>query len=467
QNKINICAIIINLFRIPKIRTDQSFGFGWRKAKRPSSSSSSSSYSMSESGASKFFSVVSDDILLEVFLLLPHRRYLIQCSTVCKRWFSLISHAEFNRRFIEYHERKRSSDRSYSLPYTLLLRASPNTHRPPICDILSKKSKSIHGQQSPSVGVYSHILPQNGIIRASVEDLVLLSRYPNKYCIYNPLTRQGLWLPVAPRGYCFKCGFVCEPNSSGYTSTNITDQYRFRVLHIAGFSNNWNNWNDYVFDGELFCSETGKWSKLVFSFPQRLAPNLKFVADFIASRGILYSLVEGVDDNQICVKGIVALDLSMDDTSEEDRNRCRFIHLPADFGRGWRARRGKVCFGMVRGQLRLSQLVKIVEEAVLKVWELDCNNNNDADWVLVHHARLKCTEETNTSVAAFHPYNGDVVFMLRDEEIYKFEIGEEKYKKVGEFRGLGLYCTKEKLPGSLRAFTLVYPSWPTPISKIP
>ncbi|PON61023.1 F-box domain containing protein [Parasponia andersonii] len=403
--------------------------------------------SISKTAASKHISILNNDLLLEVFLRLPHRRSLIQCSIVCKSWFYVISHPQFSRRFIEFQNYKRSSDSSSyysSLPYTILFITSRNTRRP-LGEIVSKKSEILNGIQ------YESTLPPNTSIRASFEDLLLLCRDWKEYCIYNPLTRQLLWLPDAPspRNHLEKCGFVSELMNNG--------QYQFKVLLIIKYSDQEND--DCVLDGATFCSETGKWSKAIFSFPKTLAPGYKTFEDFVVSNGILYSLVDAGD-----VKGFVAFDLSTDCTSKDDeRKQCHFIELPINFGRGWRASRDKVCYGVVQGQLRLSQMVKMKREYDLKIWELDCKNIDYVYWVMLHRVRLKKEKKASMGVAAFHPNNADVIFMLRNQELYKYEIGKERYH-VGELRGPDMPLRKYLIEDFFRffqAFNVVYPPWPT------
>ncbi|PON93302.1 hypothetical protein TorRG33x02_108730 [Trema orientale] len=188
--------------------------------------------------------------------------------------------------------------------------------------------------------------------------------------------------------------------------------------------------NKYVFSGVIFCSETGKWSPSTFSISWALDHGFMFPSDFVTNNGTVYSLL--LNDFGHKVKGIVAFDPFIDVTSDDEDDipkRCHFIHLPIDFCHRWK---GKVCFGVVQGRLRLSQLLKFKGDFVLKIWELN-DNNSGGDWLLVHHVRLTSAKTYKTRVAAFHPNNGNVIFMLHnsEREIYRYEIGEEKFEKIG------------------------------------
>ena len=65
------------------------------------------------SAASKFMSIVPDDLLVEIFLRFPTGRSVMRCAAVCKRWSSLVIDTcsrKFIRTFIQYHLHKQSLD---------------------------------------------------------------------------------------------------------------------------------------------------------------------------------------------------------------------------------------------------------------------------------------------------------------------------------------------------------------------
>ncbi|EXB92425.1 hypothetical protein L484_021409 [Morus notabilis] len=155
--------------------------------------------------ASEFISVVNDDLLLEIFLRLPHGRYVIQCAAVCKRWHSLITNShdidKFIHRFIQYHlhkQSKKSLDSSYYPAYVSSILFK--------CCILESKSESTSTNTNTTSSSSRSICNLNFLpgwpileIRASYNDLLLVSsRFPRNDYICNQLTRQWLALPEFP-----------------------------------------------------------------------------------------------------------------------------------------------------------------------------------------------------------------------------------------------------------------------------
>ncbi|PON72483.1 hypothetical protein PanWU01x14_065180 [Parasponia andersonii] len=155
----------------------------------------------------------------------------------------------------------------------------------------------------------------SGTAKALSDDLLLelFLRFPHQrylihcsrvfsrtqYGIYNPLTRQLLWLPDAPND---------GRNSFFHEFSNLYDPKCGFVYEVK---------ND----------ETGKWREL--SYPPGSARVVHYFDDFVARNGILFSLV-GVGD-----VGIVAFYPSVDSTSEEDdRKICHLISMAINFVAG-------------------------------------------------------------------------------------------------------------------------------------
>ncbi|PON35049.1 hypothetical protein PanWU01x14_339330 [Parasponia andersonii] len=306
--------------------------------------------------------------------------------------------------------------------------------------------------------------PTSLAIKASVRDLLLVSSSYLEYHICNPLTWQCVPLPEPPRGRYNVCGLLtCEPNNSQLLSN-------YRVLLKGDISV---NEYEYVLYGAICCSGTGKWSRSMLWCPRTLVPEFEWWSHFfVANNGILYSQLTGNEDD---IRGFAAVHLSSGTISTDSPIRIqfqfRFLHLPFGFGRGWRACLEHVCSGVVQGRLRLSQLLKTNQKFVLKVWELNHNSNdNFVHWLLVHEVRLKRNlNRTNRMfMAAFHPNNGDVIFVFCDHDLYRYKIGEGKYKKVGQLPHLK-YPTNnaDKLTRYFRTCTLVHPTWPTLIPILP
>ncbi|PON63182.1 F-box domain containing protein [Parasponia andersonii] len=66
--------------------------------------------------------VTDDGPLFEILIRLPDSRSIIQCATVCKHWYSLVSRSEyFIRSFNHHHRQKRllmGPNSRYYFPFT-------------------------------------------------------------------------------------------------------------------------------------------------------------------------------------------------------------------------------------------------------------------------------------------------------------------------------------------------------------
>lgn len=102
-----------------------------------------------------------------------------------------------------------------------------------------------------------------------------------------------------------------------------------------------------------------------------------------------------------------------DDDDEEEQKRCRLISLPLEFARGRaHGHSRKARLGVVWGHRKLSQFyfLKWSNTYVLKAWELDDDDHNNASWNLVHDVRFKRSDESVVLfLAALHPEDGNVV----------------------------------------------------------
>ncbi|PON78423.1 F-box domain containing protein [Parasponia andersonii] len=172
--------------------------------------------------ASKFMSTITDDLLFEILIRLPDSGSLIQCGTVCKRWFSLVSRYEYFIRTFNHHHRhqrrrrrqiKRPNSR-YSLPFTLLTRGAYVTSSgvPALHHLIMNSFPS--GTQwttttttiiwrwrwrwrwlSRFFGLVGGEIP---FVRSSFDDLLLVDRTRKGFYICNPLTGQCVALPTYP-----------------------------------------------------------------------------------------------------------------------------------------------------------------------------------------------------------------------------------------------------------------------------
>ncbi|PON56357.1 F-box domain containing protein [Parasponia andersonii] len=393
-----------------------------------------------ESAASKFWSVVGDDLLREIFYRLPRYRFVIRCSIVCKRWYSVIN-SNFDELVFENHNRKHntsSSDDHSSSGYfsscTLLLSLN-KIDRPLYLLFLDKSNTS-----SISTTTFLNFVPwpeHDLVIQSSLDDMLLVSRKcnPTSFCVCNPLTEKWIALPEAPNDRPRR-GLVRD------------DQNRFRVVLL-----------DIKFDGyhdvyyaTIFSSETGKWSESSYKLPPLMVPEI-----FGLIHGP-YNQSQGVSTtNGGRVHWLRAGDV-IEFSSYVERGPRLFV-LPEEFGNEQDVRLTS-CLGVVRGQLRLLEIFKRGFGFVLKVWEL---NHESGEWNLVHH-RVKWVASM-FKMLALHPADGDEIFMLRDYVIWIYNIREDRYKRLGE---------SPKIPDEEIGltyldgiFTLTHPVCPTSLFALP
>ncbi|PON98036.1 hypothetical protein TorRG33x02_061100 [Trema orientale] len=430
---------------------------------------SEKSQSETETGESKFISmndILSNDVLLRILVRLPNDccRFVIRCSTVCKLWFSLINSIDYcNLRLM--HDQSQSQ----SLPYALIFRYEYCGFSQPLYEY-SSSSSAPNGSST----CYLDFLPWPKVrIYSSFDDLLLLSHgHDNNFLICNPLKRQYLDLPKPPasmarvRTDCIQGGLVFKPDVRQQRRLNPKldlSQFSFRVMlrRWTGLDKDWIS-SYYVV---TFCSETGKWreSALKFCDHSELHDSTP-----LSCNGMLHWLANTTME-ECTYHGIVAVN------PFEDANNpkyCRFIDFPLGLVQGnGRSSNLRVRFGLVRGQLRLAQLLGNKRVGfVLKVWELNYDHNVDDDdkggspwtWTLMHEVEVSANNHT-LFVIAFHPDNGNVVFFLRYPRlICKYDIGEEKMEQVG-------HLPNEHYPyefaESLYSYSLVHPLWPTPIPR--
>ncbi|GMN59891.1 hypothetical protein TIFTF001_028986 [Ficus carica] len=454
---------------------------------RESSSHSSAAESVVavSEAAAKFMSVVSDDLLQEILFRLPHSKIVIQCGTVCKRWFSLVTSRSqgglyYIRKFNHHHRLKRQQQQERKqveehLPYTLLMTSRyssggddlqfsycPYT---PCNNFFSDKSKILrHGKVSllttgDGHDGYLDFLPwPSRVIKSSFDDLLLIMPNRKEFLICNPLTRQWILLPWT-RNFpdLDSCGFVCKPNcncnsqfggsySYSYSNNYCNCRIKYRVVLISRL-------HDSV---SVFSSETGQWTESTLQFPETL---YDWHATSVGNNGILYWAL-GVTQ----LKGIVALNAFKDGDDLEEK-RCRLICLPVEFARGFgygHSKRARL--GVVRGRLRLAQVyfLKRSDSYVLKAWEL-VDDHRNASWDLVHHVRFKRSDKSVLLfLVALHPDDGDAVFLTSGnngetecQDLFQYKIGSDDVEPVCK----GRY-------GSC-VFPLVHPWWPTTIPSLP
>ena len=203
-------------------------------------------------------------MLFEILSRLPCRLAL-QCKSISKRWYSLISDPSFIRGFCHRH-------RNYSDPFTLLLQYHRNIL------VVPSENSDLYLHCCGGGFDFLNFLPciERGRenfpyrIKAAFNDLLLVCRNVppmhslpcfTEYYICNPLTKQWLMLP-SRRTRIVMVGFICEPYSQQELAIA---NYRYKVVRwiFPSFESNTSE-----LEMEIFSSGTGEWSNFVVSLPR-------------------------------------------------------------------------------------------------------------------------------------------------------------------------------------------------------
>ena len=401
------------------------------------------------------FNTFGDDLLREIFIRLSDCQTAIRCSAVCKSWSSLIRSPDV------VHSFHRLEPAGPSRPYTHLLRWERLTNFGTFCQLSSViRSDPLLGKPLPS-GTRLDFLPwpvtPDVKVRATLGDLLLVSRSRREYGLCNPLTGQSLALPRAPNIKVGYFGLACESKSCE-KQLGCNCNIRFRVVLIGDHFNDLED-DDSLFLVAIFCSETGQWTKSEF----KNTP--------VASNGSMHWLIHNC---------IVAFD------PFNHQNRCHHIKLPADLrclvpvGLLGGRRHCKVLLGSVQGRLRLSQVMRKNinrPRPSLRVWELTYSSGDGSSpptpwWLLVHDSEIE--DGGRLRVVAFHPDDGDVIFLGCDydsnsdsdrNQVYQYDVAKRKLVADGNLPWLDMWeMFRTKCP---KVFTLSHRSWPTLIPPLP
>ncbi|XP_030509494.2 uncharacterized protein LOC115724166 [Cannabis sativa] len=429
------------------------------------------SHKTNEQGCSvSLMSTLGDDIFLEILLRLPDFRCIVECSYVCKRWFSIISRSKayFSHRFNHYHRQKRlcnsssSSSSSPSLPFTLLFtNLAMIDHYFFAEQYISERSKILHYGQEAALNFLPWKMYKNGLyLESSFEDLLLVGIYP-KGCLFvcNPFTRQFVELPRSPNAFHRRSRYalvVSEYSKIKYKVVQISTE----VDDITSVS------PPFLLHLTIFSSETGQWSSSTFNFPEvALFDRCSYRTPIVGSNGIVY-WPYGVYKTE----GLVALDICS--------KQYHLVGLPRELGHDWRSLGSRIHVGVVRGKVRLAQFFwyKRKQFFVFKAWEL-VDDDKMCNWNLVHyHDQMKMSEccmslSSLLTIHALHPDDGDVFFFSLSNKTLKAkeDIRIFQCQMLGQNQShIEILCN---LPPKIYAsrvsvVSLLHPWWPTQVPDL-
>ncbi|CAH9144166.1 unnamed protein product [Cuscuta epithymum] len=444
-----------------------------------------------------------EDVLLEILARLPNSRNAIHGGLVCHLWHSLISQQQFIPRFIGLREQKKKEQ-----PYSIIFRMvdvferAPDEYYRPICNLFSEESMVLHGGETvtscrsyPPSGSRGGVQPPspNMVIGASCGDLLLLSqgeRYykgPNSHYLCNPVTKQWLHLPDVWFGD-FLIGFAVVRMPP---TRNSSGSYEYKVVfihfpHDRGDNDFARLGDSWKFQMSIYCSKSRKWnvnSWFRYPVPTTTKTPRLFINPITCNGTIYWFNCDVVPDY------VIACDLA------NNPHSTAFIDLPE----GSLAGGGSVVsleLGAVQGELRLFNVFcpssrdpqQPLDLVVVKVWELNHRTNS---WTLVHDTcfndrpppnGMQVEEEEeeeeenkfNIRTVAFHPHDGDVVFLVCGCGVFRYHISRGVYEKVDELCSVfryhitpqGVFEKVDELLHSvppnelLTSFTLLHSIWP-------
>jgi hypothetical protein len=411
-----------------------------------------------------------DAMLFEILHRLPCRCAL-QCKSISKRWYSLISDPYFIRGFCHRH-------RKYADPFTLLLQYHLN-----ILVVPSDNSELYLDCRGGGLN-FLYFLPTSCFrfrIEAAFNDLLLVcSEIPpiqnSRYCMYyicNPLTKQSHMLrPLPFSTEVVMIGFICQP----YSDKELSN-YRYKAVRWirSSFESNISE-----LQMEIFSSETGEWSNFVVSLPpgRRFNRYINRIMDagVVACNGMLHWVDADIEDK--IIKGFVVYN-----PFNENEEQCiNYIDPPIDF-----VLRATCSFGVFQGRLRIFQCPKRPPNNAFffSVWELE-DYGNAGTWCMKHkvylndvvseHAKLveiakKSRPRPCVHLLAFHPNNGEIVFLQFLNYIVLCNMRTMVLKMAGQLRHKGKILAGNSsslvhVPAK-SVFLLGQPSWPTPVPPLP
>ncbi|CAI0469298.1 unnamed protein product [Linum tenue] len=331
-----------------------------------------------------------DDLLVEILIRsFPNPSSACRSQSVCKRWKAVISSPRFNRRFVSHHQ------------------STNNEPKPPVLVATNDPESVVRGfVPTPSinrVGGPEHFtdlllcgFAEAGGIRSHHEIF-------RSYLLCNPFTKQWAALPLAPErpvGYeKLVVSLACQRRSSGGSVSNYIDlDYRFRVVCT------YQHVNSIKLD--VFCSETGEWTKEALVLDGVLRYQRTNV---VSCNGVVFLPYRRAQKNEVYYEPfIAAIDpfrlLDAPPTSID-------VTTPLSGGKRWWN------ISVSKGALHMI----VCEDGtgpkgariVLSVWRLDEEDDGTMIWRKVCDGPVKLGNyrlQGLCFVAALHPQKPEVVF---------------------------------------------------------
>ncbi|KAL6144309.1 hypothetical protein ACLB2K_055004 [Fragaria x ananassa] len=251
-----------------------------------------------------------DHLLVEVLCRLPIKKFCLQCTSVCRRWCSLISDPYFAGRFLCLQRDKRT---------------------PIICTLINHNAEEFLTKDVFQKFRSFLSLKEDSFVLGTWNDLVLCCASKDDqhdYYICNPYTMQLVTLPRIPACHEFvPMGFICEPyykyeeedgDHRKEQKIHINDDYGCKVVRVIP--------SEITSSGitiQVFSSETGEWTVSVVSSPRDLSSYVFDWNNSFANNGMIYWMTQ--DGNLIGLGPFVNNNSSS--SSYGDHFQCRLIEF--------------------------------------------------------------------------------------------------------------------------------------------
>ena len=282
-------------------------------------------------------------------------------------------------------------------------------------------------------------------VESTRHDLMLIATTRGtEHCVYHPATRhRRIITPLSPlHDWSGFRALAVRPHSN----------HDFRILHIVRPD------STGEYKSVIFSSETGEWSE-----PAADTPALPWTSDVVAAADGTLFWVEDFHCRMAVLFDPFAgyfRRLALPDdlvTQSEFHELAPPGELPV-----YGFDKYRMCVGAVRGRVRFSQLCRVPQSKTfnLRVWELE----DGRVWRLVHEVRVRPGADTKWMyMLALDPGDGDVIFLCRDSDVYRFCVSKHEYRWVFRLscRMVGLSdISEDVLPRYARVYIITPPVWP-------
>ncbi|KAJ4827686.1 hypothetical protein Tsubulata_046584 [Turnera subulata] len=391
-----------------------------------------------------------DDLLAEILCRLVDVNFTVRCKLVCRRWCSLISTHNFERRFQDQYYANTPTP-------TVLFGFIANYPNPNSNSEWQLKTASQHQVLKSCHFKSHHQLTSIGIVASYKEVLLCRSMMTRSdddddqriYYVFNPRTWLWVALPPFPKQRLSKrvlVGFVCEGHN-------------FRVVRILEELINSN-----IMTVEIFDSETNQWREHSCLVSRPISFNFKYPFTFerfplqqrvFGWNGILHWFTK-----ENC---LVAYD-------PYNPEQCHLIDVPLVdddvYHRTYH-------LGMCQGALRLVRLRWVPKYTVnphtyalqFSAWKL--GDYKKGDWESTNNGVVSMTVRPGTdgllsrARVSPDPNHEDIVYLMFCRQISCCNLKTQTWNLVD----VSLHVRNS--PDVFQFFQLIFPPWPTTIHITP